>query len=310
MIVAFERAQSLDITGPMEVFVTAGRLLPKNDGYAVTIAAQSKSPVTLSSGLAILPQTTLSRAKAPDTLLVAGGLGAYDAAQRLRTPLRRLGASARRLGAVCTGAFILAEAGLLEDRRATTHWASCEHLASQYPQVSVEPDKIYVKDGAVYTSAGVTAGIDLALAMVEEDHGRSLAMMVAKLLVVFLRRPGGQSQFSHALAAQQGDDPGLNALIAWMAEHPHLDLSVSALAKRARMSPRHFARRFVAAYGVTPARFAERLRLEAAQRRLEEGERSLKKLASDCGFASSETMRRAFVKHIGVPPAIYRERFS
>jgi transcriptional regulator GlxA family with amidase domain len=247
-----------------------------------------------------------------DTLLVAGGLGARE--QRCsRDYLDWLGdqaARARRFGSICTGAWVLAEAGLLDGRRATTHWGSCGELARRYPRVTVDPDPIYVRDGNCYTSAGVTAGIDLALALVEEDLGRAVALRVARLLVVFLRRPGGQAQFSTTLAAQARERGTLGDLVAWMADHVRGDLSVAALARRAAMSPRNFARHFADEVGTTPARYVEGLRLEAARRRLEATTLSVEEVAGASGFGSAEILRRAFRRRLGVTPGQYRTTFG
>jgi transcriptional regulator GlxA family with amidase domain len=216
----------------------------------------------------------------------------------------------RRIGSVCSGAFILAEAGLLDGRRATTHWGWCKELAQRYPRVKVDPDPIFVRDGSIYTSAGVTAGMDLALALVEEDHGRELALRVARQLVLFLRRPGGQSQFSAQLAVQAADREPLRELQAWIADHLNQDLSVEALADRVAMSPRNFARVFSREVGVTPARFVEQARVEAARRRLEESAHGVDAIASQCGFGTAESMRRAFLRRLHVPPSAYRHRFA
>ena len=204
---------------------------------------------------------------------------------------------------------MLAEAGLLDGRRATTHWAACARLAARYPKVTVDPDPIFVRDGRIWTSAGVTAGMDLALALVEEDHGRDVALGVARELVLFLKRPGGQSQFSAQLQAQLAEREPLRDLQAWMADHPTADLSVEALAKRVAMSPRHFARVFKHETGATPARAALAARVEAARRRLEDGDDGLEGVAAACGFGSAEVMRRAFLRTLRVGPAVYRRRF-
>jgi len=200
---------------------------------------------------------------------------------------------------VCTGAFLLAEAGLLDGRRATTHWGACRQLAERYPRVAVDPDPIFVRDGRIYTSAGVTAGMDLALALVEEDHGREVALAVARELVMFLKRPGGQSQFSVPLMAQAADRQPLRDLQAWIGEHPGADLSVAALARRAAMSARNFARVFTREVGMTPARFVERARVEAARRRLEESSSGVEVIATESGFNSAEIMRRVAAPMLG-----------
>jgi transcriptional regulator GlxA family with amidase domain len=250
-----------------------------------------------------------------DTLIVAGGEGARHRAQEpeLRAAIRRLAGRARRVASVCTGAFLLAAAGLLDGRRAVTHWRWCEHLAQLYPRIRVEAAPIYIRDGDLWTSAGVTAGMDLALALVEEDHGHGLALAIARELVMFLRRPGGQSQFSATLAAQSapGSAPvtAMRDLVAWMADHLDLPLTVEDLAARTRFSPRQFARVFARELGVSPGLMVDRMRVEAARRRLEEAQQGLAAVAASCGFGTEETMRRAFLRHLGTPPGAYRERF-
>ncbi len=318
VMAAFPDAQILDVIGPLEVFSMATRILERTNGespaaYRIGIAATRGGSVRMSNGIEIGPATTLGRVRFPiDTLIVAGGQGtrAATADRALVDWIRRAAPRARRAGSVCTGAFLLAEAGLLDGRRATTHWASCDALARRYPRVKVEPDPIFVRDGRLYTSAGVTAGMDLALALVEEDHGRDLALLVAKWLVVFLKRPGGQSQFSAQLSAQIPEREPLRDLQAWILDHPGADCSIQALARRAAMSPRHFARVFAAETGVTPARFVERARVEAARRRLEQSSQGMDALAAACGFGSAESMRRAFLRTLRVGPAAYRSRFQ
>ncbi|MBC7928549.1 MAG: helix-turn-helix domain-containing protein, partial [Bryobacteraceae bacterium] len=216
----------------------------------------------------------------------------------------------RRLGSICTGAFLLAAAGILDNRRAVTHWRWCAGLAQYFPKVAVNSDAIFIKDGSVYTSAGVTAGIDLALALVEEDEGQQRALEIARDLVMFLRRPGGQSQFSTALALQTSSVRSLEELQVWMLEHPDVDLSVEALAAHCRMSPRHFARVFKKEKGTTPAKYVERVRVEAARRLLEETRQGVKEVAERVGFGSAEVMCRSFVRVLGVTTSQYLERFG
>jgi transcriptional regulator GlxA family with amidase domain len=214
------------------------------------------------------------------------------------------------VASVCSGAFILAAAGLLDGRRATTHWSGCDLLARLFPAVTVERDPIFVRDGNVWTSAGITAGIDLALALVEADHGRELALDVSRWLVMFVQRPGGQSQFSAQLAAQVAERDPLRDLQAWIGEHPDAELTVEALADRVAMSPRHFARVFREEVGETPARYVEAVRVEAARRLLERTGRSVDDVASACGFGTAETLQRAFRRRLGVSPGAYRRHFS
>ena len=316
VLVVFEGVQSLDVTGPLEVFAgaEAHRRHHRLDapGYELTIAASTTEPLRTSSGMTIVAHRTLGSIRRPvDTLVVAGGDGARGALAdpALMRGVARLATDARRVTSVCSGAFVLAEAGLLDGRRATTHWSRCDELAARYPRVRVEPDPIFTRDGNVFTSAGVTAGMDLALALVTDDLGRHVALDVARHLVLFLQRPGTQSQFSVQLAGQLADRDEIRALQQWIADHPDGDCSVDALARRVAMSPRHLARVFTEGVGVTPARYVEQVRLEAARRRLEESTQSIDHVAAGCGFGTAETMRRAFVRHLGVSPAAYRARF-
>lgn len=316
VLVAVPDAQILDVTGPLEVFSSADRELGRRGrakpSYALHLAAPAAGPVSTSSGLSVVAGQAVSRVRGDlDTLIVAGGRGVGKATRdaRLVGQIARLAGRARRVASVCTGAFLLAEAGLLDGRRATTHWAACARLADRYPSVAVESDPIFVRDGAVYTSAGVTAGMDLALALVEEDHGRDVALMVARRLVLFLKRPGGQSQFSAQLEAQQAVRDPLAEVQAHVAAHPEGDHSVVTLAQRAGMSPRHFSRVFARETGATPARFVERARVEAARRQLEDTGDGVDAIADACGFGSPETLRRAFLRQLRVGPAEYRERF-
>lgn len=324
-MLAYEDAQILDITGPLEVFEGARRWIEWQAsrgsggaaaaGYEIELVARKRGPVAMSSGLELVAQRSLAavrRDERPiDTLIVPGGMGtkaAFECKQHLR--FIRDGASrARRVASVCTGTFLLAAAGLLEGRRVTTHWHACDALAKFDESLTVLRDPIFVKDGNLYTSAGVTAGMDLALALVEEDHGRELALQVAQNLVMFLKRPGGQSQFSAQLSAQLAERDGLREAQQYILEHPEADLCVEALAARSAMSPRNFARVFRQEVGCTPARFVERTRVEAARRRLEETRCGVEEIASAVGFGSAETLRRAFLRNLEVGPAEYRQRF-
>ncbi len=318
-ILAYPGVQSLDVAGPLEVFAGAQLLLESGDareeahrGYRATVLGVDGAPVETSSGLTIAPHAGLRDAPTDiDTLIVAGGYGAGRASAdtELLGWIAGRAPRTRRVASVCTGAFVLAAAGLLDGRRATTHWAAAAELARRYPRVRVDAEPIFVRDGNVWTSAGVTAGMDLALAMVEEDLGREVALTIARHLVLFLRRPGNQSQFSATLAAHAPARTGLREAQRYVVEHLEADLSVEALAVRAHMSPRHFARSFRAEVGLTPARYVERLRLEAARRRLEEGEEPVAAVAGACGFGGAETMRRTFLRVLGVGPAEYRRRF-
>jgi transcriptional regulator GlxA family with amidase domain len=229
--------------------------------------------------------------------------------QKLLAWLRAMARRTRRIGSICTGAFLLAEAGLLKNRCATTHWREASQLAQEYPSISVEPDAIYVKDGSVYTSAGITAGMDLALALVEEDLGRDIALAVARMLVLFLKRPGGQSQFSTQLQAQAVEGQRLTDLLSWLENHYDQAMTVEDMASQAGMSPRTFARTFVAETGDTPAVYLEKLRLEHAVRLLETTGTSLDITAQECGFTGHEQLRRTFQRHKGITPQAYQQRF-
>jgi transcriptional regulator GlxA family with amidase domain len=314
LILLFDGVQSLDVTGPLEVFTGAANYqarLRGRPGYQVTTASPGQAQVRCSAGLTVLPDADIQnwRGDAVDTLVVPGGPGAMQPQPDVVAWLRENGNAPRRVTTVCTGAFLLAEAGLLTGRKATTHWGYADRLARRFPDVEVEPDPIFVRDGNVATSAGVTAGIDLALALVEEDCGHEAALAVARALVVYLRRPGGQAQFSAHLQAQAATRAPLRAVQEWISEHPGADLSVSALAQRASLSPRQFARAFTAETGISPGKHVAAVRLEAARRMLEDSARGVSQVARACGYGTPEAMRRAFVQSLGVPPANYRSRF-
>ena len=308
LIVLFDGVQSLDVTGPLEVFAHASDTVGTGC-YEITTASVGGRAVRSGSGLRIGPDLDLAEAATPDTVIVPGGAGSREPQPELVSWLRGTGARAERIVSVCTGAFLLAEAGLLAGRRATTHWSWCDVLARRYPDVTVEPEPIFVRDGHVATSAGVTAGIDLALALVEDDHGREIALSCARQLVVFLRRPGNQTQFSAQLQAQVAQREPLREVQHWIAEHPGADLSVDTLAERARLSPRQFARAFTAETGTPPGRYVDRVRLEAARRLLEDSRDGVEQIARTCGYHTPEAMRRAFQQALNVSPAEYRRRF-
>ena len=311
-IACFAGAELLDIAGPTSVFSTATSLLRRKSGYDVRLVAERAGPVVTSSGVTLTAQQALGSVRgAIDTLIVPGGLlGAIDGAAPLVPIISRLAPRVRRLASVCSGAFILSRAGLLDGRAAVTHWAACDRLRRMNPQCRVEDDRIFVRDGNVWTSAGVSTGIDLALAMVEEDHGAQLALDISRWLVVYLRRPGGQSQFSAPLAAQVAEREGIRKLLLWMSENVQADLSVAALAQRASMSERTFARVFAAETRITPAAYVERLRIDAARRSLETSKKTVKQIARLCGFGTVETMHRAFRRGVGSTPLEYRARFA
>jgi transcriptional regulator GlxA family with amidase domain len=319
VILLYPGVQSLDVTGPLEVFHGADQALAARgdehhqQGYTIRTVAAGGTPLRTSSGLAITPDEPLPNLAAQkiDTLIVPGGSGRRELARDagLLDWLRQAAAHSRRTAAVCTGSFLLAEAGLLDGRQATTHWAYAAELADAHPAVEVDADPIFIRDGSLWTSAGVTAGMDLALALVEDDHDRALALLIARHLVLFLRRPGSQSQFSATLDAQQPAREPLREVQNDVIEDVAGDHTVEAMAARAHMSARHFARAFRAETGVTPARYVERVRVEAARRRLEETLEPVQTIAAACGFGTAETMRRAFLRALQVGPAEYRRRF-
>ena len=311
VVVVYPGFQSLDAVGPIEVFAAANGEVG-GYAYSTEVVATDGPTVRTTSGLEIGVDHRVRSVRGDlDTLMVAGGNGVIQAVgdRPLLNGVRRLAGRARRVASVCSGAFILAEAGLLDGRRATTHWSVCELLAERYPAITVDRDPIFVRDGNVYTSAGVTAGMDLSLSLVEEDLGRDVALAVARQLVLFLRRPGNQSQFSAQLAAQMAQRDTLRDLQRWIADHPGADLSVATMASRADMSSRNFARCFKDEVGMTPGRYVEAVRLEVARRLLEETDEGGAQIARASGFGTPETMRRVFLRFLRVGPAEYRRRF-
>ncbi len=310
-MLAYPQVQMLDVIGPLQVFATANDFAGGNvPPYALRVVSGEGGIVHASAGLGLLAEPLPAAGAAPDTLIVAGGRGVEAAAAdpALVGWVRARALGSRRFASVCTGAFLLATTGLLDGRRAATHWSHCAELARRFPAVRVEPDPIFVRDGAAWTSAGVTAGIDLALALVEQDLGRAAALAVARQLVVFLKRPGGQAQFSATLALQ-GEQDRFDALHGWIGAHLAADLSLPALAGEAGMSERSFSRRYVEATGCTPARAVERLRVEAARHLLSDSRLPVKRVAQRCGFGSEETMRRSFLRLLEATPQDYRARF-
>jgi transcriptional regulator GlxA family with amidase domain len=313
-ILAFDMAQLLDVAGPLQVFATANDLAHwrrEPIPYSLAVVAAKSPRIETSAGLGLAVDPLPDAAGELDTLIVAGGFGVNAAArdEALLAWLRGRAGQARRLASVCSGALLLAAGGLLAGRRATTHWTRCAELARAYPDVIVENDPIFIRDGDVWTSAGITAGIDLALALVEDDLGRGAALEIARQLVVFLKRPGGQAQFSAMLSLQYGDE-SFAGLHEWIGQNLDAELSVPDLAARANMSERTFLRRYKQATGATPAKAIERLRVEAAQRRLCDSSDRIKRIALRCGFGSEETMRRSFLRVARVTPQDYRDRFS
>ncbi|GET31600.1 transcriptional regulator [Prolixibacter bellariivorans] len=319
VMVASPNTSLLDVSGPLEVFAKAKQHLPEFTNqppfvYQLhVVSTTDELQVATSTGLPIICESTLFDFRYPiDTLLIAGYAYRPDMTPAKATIdwLRTHWKNIRRIGSVCTGAYILAEAGLLDGREATTHWNRCQQMTALYPEVRVNPDPIFVKDGPIYTSAGISTGMDLALALVEEDYGREVALYVARMLVLYLKRPGNQSQFSVVLAHQEVDYNPIQTLIEWMPEHLNDALSVEKLAEQVSMSPRNFSRVFTRKMGITPARYIEKLRVETARRRLEESNLSLDEISSECGLGSADTLRRLFLRHLKTSPSVYRQSFQ
>jgi transcriptional regulator GlxA family with amidase domain len=312
-VVAYHGAELLDMTGPIEVFNMLNRCLGA-EGYQMVLLAECAGPLVSSSGIKLVADAAWQDDAGPlDTIVVAGSPDAALAQalecrpliQWLKTAQHR----ARRLVSVCTGAFLLAEAGLLDGRRVTTHWMDLDRLVARYPKLTVEPDAIFVRDGKFATSAGVTAGLDLALALVEEDFGRKMALNVARRLVMYLKRPGGQAQFSTQLRAQMVEGGPLAPLMARLEQAPERQYTIEELAEQAAMSPRNFARVFVRETGITPAKYLDQLRLERAISLLENGSLPIAGVARESGFTCAEQLRRTFAKQMGITPIGYRRRF-
>ncbi|HEY5814717.1 MAG TPA: GlxA family transcriptional regulator [Solirubrobacterales bacterium] len=314
VMLGFDGFQLLDLAGPADVFDAASRIVGRSDGYRVTVATPGGNDVRASCGVRVAADADITTMDATgvDTLLISGGIAVEEPLvdRGLIESLPPIAAEARRTSSVCGGAFLLAEAGLLDGRRATTHWVGCEELTRRYPRVTVEPDRIFVRDGHVVTSAGVTAGIDLALALVEEDHGTEVARTAARWLIVFLQRPGGQSQFSQRLETPVPSESVLRPIVDEIVAEPGGDHRVPALAEKASLSTRQLTRLFVKQVHTTPGRFVERVRVEAARSQLDAGAGSIEAIAASCGFGTPETMRRAFRRVLGIGPSEYRERFG
>jgi transcriptional regulator GlxA family with amidase domain len=307
VVVVFDGVKLLDAAGPAEVFAEANRF---GAHYELKIASVDGRDVATSIGASLAVTDRIASIESVDTVLVAGGDGLIGRPidPSLVEALKRVPARTRRLGSICTGSFILAQAGLLNGRRATTHWRHARLLARAYPEVSVEPDALFVRDGNVFTSAGVSSGIDLALALVEEDHGAELVRDVARSLVVYLKRAGGQSQFSVLVEANPPSQSALRAATDAIAADPGADHSVNSLAAQAALSTRQLTRLFHSELGTTPARYVEMVRIDAARAALDAG-RTVGDTARLTGFGSAETLRRVFVNHLGLSPKAYRDRF-
>jgi len=310
-IMATPGVQLLDVSGPLDVFAEAN-VQAGTDIYQLRVVGSALGTIRSSSGVRLMPDMVIGQklTEKIDTLLVAGAPNMAETPpdRRVVDWVREVARGVRRYGSVCSGAFLLANAGLLNGRRVTTHWAVADQLAEAFPYVTVDPDAIHVRDGRLRTAAGVTAGLDLSLALVEEDLGREVAMKVAAQLVIFFKRPGGQMQFSRKGEAVPVGRSALQEAQRWIAAHPGEDLSVANLASRTGLSSRHFARLFRQEVGVAPAAWVQEARVAAARRLLESGQTVPKQVASQCGFANADTLRRAFVRVVGVTPAEYRKR--
>lgn len=314
MIVLYPDVQALDVTGPHEVFAGASRLVGRTRGtpaYEIEVVALRPGAVRSESGLTLVA-TPIDRSRPIDTLVVPGGNGARHRPppDELVTVIAELAAGARRVVGVCSGAFLLAAAGLLEGRRATTHWARAAQLAAEHPGVDVDADPIWTRDGDVWTSAGVTAGIDVALALVEDDHGIEVAETCARWLVMFLRRPGTQSQFAAPVWRDRARDEPIRRAQELIEADPGADHRLRVLARRVALSERHLLRRFTAELGTTPARYVATARLDAARRELEDGAGTVSAIAARVGFGTAESMRRTFARDLGTSPDDYRRRFT
>ena len=306
VIVGPPPVQILDVTGPLEVFSNA-------PDYEIQLANPGlEHTLQTNRGVLLADATPIADIHGPiDTLVIAGGPGAeggsYD--PDFIAWISEAARQSRRIASICTGAFLLAEAGLLDGKQAVTHWRFCDRLAREYPKVVVRPEPIYLRDGSIYTSAGITAGIDLSLALVEEDHGHEAALKIARFLVMFLVRPGGQAQYSHMLLHQAITLQPLRELQVWMVQHLREGLTVESLAERLNMSARHFTRVCLRETGMNPGQFVDRMRVEAAQQMIDSSSRALKEIADSCGFKSADAMRRTFLRVLGVAPAEYSRRF-
>jgi transcriptional regulator GlxA family with amidase domain len=313
-LIGFDEINAIDLVGPAEAFASA--LIEDGDrsgpGYSVTILGLNRRLFRSESGIVFKPLRTLEEAGALDTLIVPGGKGLRDPKTQARVVrwIRSRAPEIRRIGSVCTGIYGLAATGLLDGRRVTTHWRWSHLVAETFPLLHMAKDLLYVKDGPFYTSAGVTAGIDLALAMIEEDYGSDVALHVAREMVVYLKRSGGQEQYSEPLRFQVESKDSIAALGPWMRGHLRQDLSVEALAERTSLSPRQFNRRFFRAFKQTPAHHVENLRLAEAQKRLTSTTSPIDSVAASVGFASADSFRRAFERRFGLPPTVYRRRFG
>lgn len=312
-VIGFEGATALDFTGPIEAFATAyvesGKEMRR--AYEIVLLGVNRKPFAAESGIVFKPHRAADAKVEIDTLIVPGGCGLREKRTNARIAgwIRARAGSIRRIASVCTGIYALAETGLLDGRTVTTHWRFARDVARRFPALRVDPNALFLKDGKFYTSAGVTAGIDLSLALIEEDLGTDAALAVARELVVYLKRPGGQEQYSEPLRFQVEATDRIAELAIWIRGHLREDLSVEALAARAGLGSRHFTRRFAARFQKTPAAFVEDLRLDEARRRLAARGAAVEAIATSVGFRSADAFRRAFERRFGVNPSAYRKRF-
>src|SRR6478672_1784341 len=315
-LIGYDGVQALDLVGPSDAFTIAAQESENGTprpAYEVVIVGLTNKPFRAESGVIFQPHVALRDCPALDTLIIPGGkavrlgtAGKPIAEWILSKGVKRL----RRIASVCTGIYALAPTGLLDDRKVTTHWRFADDVARRFPKLRVDPNALFLKDGMFYTAGGITASVDLALALIEEDYGPRVALSVARELVVFLKRSGGQKQYSEPLEFQINSADRFSDLASWMVEHVRSDLSLDALAKRVCLSPRHCARRFKQVFGGTPAAFVENLRLDEARRRLTQRTQTIENVATSVGFKSDDAFRRAFLRRFGVRPSTYRDRFD
>lgn len=312
-LLAYDDMQVLDLAGPLDVFGGANASVPGASPYELCVIGLQARAVRTENGLSIVPAYTLEGVPPLDTLLIPGGIGARQTLPgeaRLLDWLRERAGSTRRVVSVCTGVYVLAAAGLLDGRRVTTHWRYADDLARRFPALQVETDRLFLRDGCFATSGGLTAGMDLTLALVEEDLGAPIALDVARQLVMYMKRPGNQTQYSAPLAAQAQGSGRMGALMEWLLAHLHEQIGLERMAEQVAMSARHFRRLFAETFGMTPTRFVEKLRLEQACMRLTQGRAPIERIAAGVGFNSADAFRRAFRARYGVTPNDYRDRFS
>lgn len=310
ILLAYQGLQTLDLSGPLDAFAAANDRRP--GAYGCKVVSLDGGAVTSESGLRILPDASLAEVGEIDTLMIPGGAGLRQSgvADGISGAVRRLSPQLRRIVSICTGIYGVAQSGLLDGRRATTHWRFAADVAMRFPAIKLDSDAIFVKDGPVYSSAGITAAIDLSLALIEEDYGPRLSLAVARDLVVYIKRAGGQQQYSEPLRFQAGAADRFSELAGWICDHLGDDLSIETLAAQAGVSPRHFTRRFKQIFGVSPSQQVELMRLDRARDHLTAGHAAIERIAAEVGFKSADAFRRAFDRRFGLSPSNYRQRFS